>query len=285
MAGSFHDKITLGRSGLRVSRLGIGASYGVGAADIEWAAERGINFFYWGAVRRPSFGQGVRAVARKDREGTVVVVQTYTRVGLLMRPSVERALRALGIEYADLLLLGFWSAPPPRRIVDAALALKESGKVREIMISCHNRPTFAALIRDPSYGALMVRYNAAHPGAAEEVFPRLDEGGLPRPGVVAFTATRWGTLLDRRAVPAEEPLPRGSDCYRFALSHPDVHTTLCGPKDRAELSEALEALDRGPLSEDELAWMTRVGKGVRTAAKERPRGFIQRLNGWFGGGD
>src|SRR5262245_34293389 len=103
--GSFHDKITLGRSGLRVSRLGIGASYGVDAADIEWAAERGINYFYWGAVRRPAFGRGLRAVARKDREGTVVVVQTYTRVGLLMRPSVESALRSLGIEYADLLLL------------------------------------------------------------------------------------------------------------------------------------------------------------------------------------
>src|SRR5262249_34872392 len=158
----------------------------------------------------------------------------------------------LDIEYADLLLLGYWSAPPPRRIVDAALALKESGKVRAIMISCHNRPTFASLAGDPAYGALMVRYNAAHPGAAEAVFPRLEEGGHPRPGVVAFTATRWGALLDRRMVPEEEPAPRGADCYRFALSHPDVDMTLCGPKDRSELSEALLALERGPMSEDEL---------------------------------
>src|SRR5678816_75154 len=109
-----------------------------------------------------------------------------------------------------------------------------------------------------------------------------DRGGLPRPGIVAFTATRWGSLVDPRAVPEGEPRPRGSDCYRFALSHPDVDMTLCGPKNRAELSEALLALDRGPMSDDELAWMRRVGKSVRAAAKERPRGLIQRLNGWFG---
>ena len=78
MTRPVEEQVTLGRSGLRVSRIGLGASYGVGEADIEWAAERGVNFFYWGAVRRPGFGRGVRAVARRRREDAVIVVQTYT---------------------------------------------------------------------------------------------------------------------------------------------------------------------------------------------------------------
>jgi aryl-alcohol dehydrogenase-like predicted oxidoreductase len=136
------------------------------------------------------------------------------------------------------------------------------------------------MIRDPAFDAIMVRYNAAHPGAEREVFPHLDAGGA-RPGVVAFTATRWGTLLDPRLTPAGDATPRASDCYRFSLSHPDVDLTLAGPKDRAQLDEALAALERGPMSAEEMAWMKRVGVAVRDATmKPAPR----RLFGRFAGG-
>jgi aryl-alcohol dehydrogenase-like predicted oxidoreductase len=286
MARSFTDRVTLGRSGLRVSRLGIGSTYGLEAADVEWAAERGINYFYWGAVRRPSFGRGLREIARRRRDETVIVLHSFARLAFALRPSVEIALRRLALDHADILVVAWWNQPPPASVVDAALALREAGKVRAIMISCHDRATFAHLIRDPTYGAIMVRYNAAHPGAEQDVFPHLDGGQLARPGVVAFTATRWGTLLDRRVVPAGEPLPRASDCYRFAIGNSDVDVTLCGPKNRAELAEALSALERGPLSEDELAWMRRVGKAVRDTASTRPPTLLQVVDGWgaIGGG-
>jgi aryl-alcohol dehydrogenase-like predicted oxidoreductase len=146
------------------------------------------------------------------------------------------------------------------------------------MISSHHRPTFEALAKDPACDAIMVRYNAAHPGAETEVFPRL--GAAPRPGVVAYTATRWGKLLDCSLVPAGDPPARGSDCYRFCLSHPDVDAVLCGPRDRAELDEALAALDRGPMSADELAWMRRIGRAVHEAPAHRripsPRELLGR---------
>jgi aryl-alcohol dehydrogenase-like predicted oxidoreductase len=192
----------------------------------------------------------------------VVVVQTYTRLAWMMRGSLERALRKLGTEYADLLLLGWWQAPPPPRILDAALELKAAGKARHILISCHHRPTFPALAANPALGAVMVRYNAAHPGAEREVFPLLGE---PKPGVVAYTATRWGALLDPRFTPAGDATPRASDCYRFALTHPMVDVCLAAPRSAQELEEALSALDRGPMTDDELAWMKRVGQGVRGA--------------------
>ena len=180
-----------------------------------------------------------------------------------MRSSLERALKQLGTDYTDLLLLGWWNVPPPRRIVDAAVALRESGLARHVMISCHHRPTFEQYIRDPAYDAIMVRYNAAHTGAEREVFPHLE---VRKPGVVAYTATRWGGLLDRKYIPDGENVPRASDCYRFALSSPHVDVVLCGPRDGQDLDEAMSALDRGPLDADEMAWMRRVGAVVRERA-------------------
>lgn len=256
------EKVELGNTGLEVSRLGIGSSYGVGGRDIEYAFERGINYFYWGSSRRPSFGRGVKRLARRHRESMCVVIQSYARVAAVVRPSLEIGLRRLGIDHADILLLGWWNKPPPQKLLDAAVALREQGKVKAIQISCHNRKTFELYLRDPAYDAIMVRYNAAHPGAETEVFPHVQSTG-----VVAYTATRWGDLLDPRKVGDAGPVPRASDCYRFALSHPAVDVCLTGPANRAELEEALRALDRGPMDADELAWMKSVGVVVRERAK------------------
>jgi aryl-alcohol dehydrogenase-like predicted oxidoreductase len=265
------EKTALGRSGLRVGRIGVGTSNGLTARDIEECVERGINYFYWGSIRNEPFGRAVREVAARRRDEMTIVVQSYTRAAFYMRHSVECALRDLGIHHCDLLLLGMWNETPPRRILDAALDLRRAGKTKHIMISCHQRATFEKFITDPTYAAIMVRYNAAHPGAEKEVFPHLaprEKGPAERPGVVAYTATRWGGLLNPKLLPKDEPAPRGSDCYRFALSHPDVDVVLCGPKDRSQLDEALTALDRGPMTPDELAWMKRVGKVVRAASPQ-----------------
>ena len=260
------EKVTLGSTKLKVSPLGIGSSYGIAGRDVEAAFERGINYLYWGSFRGSDFGQAIRNIAAKKREKLVVVVQTYTRIGMLMEPSLNSALRKLKIDYTDLLLLGWWNDLPPKRILDAALALKESGKARHIMVSCHNRPTFQRFIEDPNYGAIMVRYNAAHTGAETEVFPYLK--AKKRPGVVAYTATRWGGLVNPNNIPAGEPVPHGSDCYRFVLSNPAVNMSLIGPKNREELDEAMAALDRGPMDEDELEWMRRVGRAVRSGSPQ-----------------
>jgi aryl-alcohol dehydrogenase-like predicted oxidoreductase len=258
------NKVELGRTGLRCSALGLGSSFGVGEHDLERAFERGVNYFYWGSIRKSWFGRGVKRLARGRREEMVIAVQSYTRVAALLRPSVERALRSLAIDYADLLILGWWNAPPPPRILEAVERLRERGKIRHLLVSCHHRPAFAEHARRPAVGALMVRYNAAHPGAEDEVFPQLGERP---PGVVAYTATRWGDLLQPRLMPEGEATPRASDCYRFALAHPAVDVCLAGPADSAQLDEAMAALDRGPMREDELAWMRRVGVHVRKHAR------------------
>jgi aryl-alcohol dehydrogenase-like predicted oxidoreductase len=258
------DRVELGSSGLRCSRIGLGSSYGLGERGVERAFDAGINYFYWGSYRRGGFGRGVRNLAQHARDELVIVVQSYTRAAWMMAPSLDRALKKLRIDRVDLLLLGMWNSPPPARIVDAARALVDRGKARAIQISCHARPTFERYLADPAYDSIMVRYNAAHPGAEEEVFPHVGpraDGG--RAGVVSYTTTSWGRLLNKRRQPLDEPAPRGSDCYRFALTRPEVDLCLAGPANAGQLDEALATFERGPMDEGELAWMKRVGAVTR----------------------
>ncbi len=145
------------------------------------------------------------------------------------------------------------------------------------MVSSHWRPTLVDLGADPRVDALMIRYNAAHPGAETEVFPSLTANGIRRVGIASYTATRWGYLLDEKKMPPGEKTPRASDCYRFVLSNPHVDVCSIGPSNGAELDEALETTERGPMSPDEIAWMKRVGAFVRDQSKSAPRGVASRI--------
>jgi aryl-alcohol dehydrogenase-like predicted oxidoreductase len=261
----FRTLVPLGQTGLQVSRLGIGSSFTGDPAFIEEAVEQGVNYLYWGSIRRPAFGRAIRNVARRNREAVVLTVQSYTRVAALLAPSIDIALLRAGIEYFDFLLLGMWNKPPGQELLDAAQRLVEKGKVRHLMLSTHNRPSLQEHFRQYSakespFDVFMLRYNAANRGAEDDVFPHLPDS--PNPGIVAYTATRWGHLLDPKKMPAGEQTPPARDCYRFALSNSAVSMVLCGPANREQMQEALRALEAGPLDADEMARMRHIGDHI-----------------------
>ena len=47
-----HKFRILGRTGLEVGRLGVACSYGAPTAAFEEAFEQGVNYFYWGSMRK-----------------------------------------------------------------------------------------------------------------------------------------------------------------------------------------------------------------------------------------
>jgi aryl-alcohol dehydrogenase-like predicted oxidoreductase len=251
------ERRILGRTGLEAGRLGMAASYGIPAAAVERSFERGVNYLYWGSFRRGPFGQALRNL-KAQRERMVLVLQSYSRMAALMAPSVEMALRRLRFDYADVLLLGLWGAKPPARILEASRRLKERGLIRHIAISTHHRPLVSELAADPTFGIVHLRYNAVHKGAEREVFPLLAGNGT-NPGLVAFTATSWRQLLDAKRMPPGERVPSAADCYRFVLSNAAVDVCMTGPSNEAQADEALRAIELGPMNEEELAWMRRVG--------------------------
>jgi aryl-alcohol dehydrogenase-like predicted oxidoreductase len=253
------DRAALGRTGVEVSRLGLGSSYGAPASTVEKAFEHGVNYFYWGSLRRGRFGDGLRALA-PQRDRFLLVTQSYSRMASLVGPSLERALRSLHFDHTDVLLLGLWNDVPPPRILDACQKLRDRGLVRYLAVSTHNRPLIAGLGTDPRFDIFHVRYNAVHRGAEREVFAQLPAQNPP--GLVSFTATSWRQLLDPKRVPPGERVPTAADCYRFVLTQPAVNVCMTGPANPAQFEDALEAMRRGPMTEDELAWMRRVGDAI-----------------------
>ena len=260
------ERATLGRTGLKVSRLGLASGYGISSKAVERAyGEFGVNYFYWGSRRTAAMADALRRLSRFDREGLVIALQTYDHLGLFMSLSVERGLKALGIGYADVLILGWFNRRPAGRVLDAALDLQRRGLVRFLALSGHNRKLFGELAGDPSspFDVFMLRYSAAHRGAEAEIFPRLPAAREDSPGITVYTATRWGRLLDPRKVPPGNRPLTAAECYRFVLSHPRVDLSMTGPRTEEEMEEGLRALEQGPLTAEELERARRIGDHVR----------------------
>jgi len=251
----------LGKTGLRVGPLGVASSFGAPAAAFEEAFERGCNYFYWGSMRKPGMREAIRNLCSQGkRDRLILALQSYSRSAALMEVFFKRGLAAAGVDHADVLLLGLHNKKPSPRVMERALELRQKGLCRFVGVSGHKRELFPRLARDNVFDLFHIRYNAAHRGAEKEIFPNLPADD--RPGVVAFTATRWAQLINPKKTPPGETPPSASDCYRFVLSNPAVDVCICGPKDMSQMREALRTLDLGTLSPEEMGRMRRIGDYV-----------------------
>jgi predicted aldo/keto reductase-like oxidoreductase len=260
----FHEKRLLGRTGLKTGRLGISSSFGAPAPAYEEAFARGCNYFTWGTFikgRSSPMAAAIKNICRQGkRDELVLAMLSYAHQNTLTGFFLERGLKKLGIDFADILILGYFSNQPPQRLVDGARKLKERGLVRYVGITSHNRNLFPLLAREGVFDLFHVRYSAAHPGAEQDVFPLLP--GDNRPGIVTFTATAWGKLFKEEKMPAGEKPLSPAECYRFVLSSPDVDVCMMGAKDITEMRENLRVLDQPPLNGEEMQRVRKIGAYV-----------------------
>ena len=166
---------TLGRTGLRVGRFGISSGYGADAATFEEAFERGCTYFTWGTFikgRSRPFRKAFRSlVARGHRSDLVLGLLTYAHWAPLTEWGLRRGLKALGTDYVDVLLLGYYAKVPPPKILEGARKLQRLGMVRFLGLTSHHRSVFEAMEKAGGVDVVHVRYNAAHRGAEEDAFP------------------------------------------------------------------------------------------------------------------
>lgn len=259
----------------QVFRMGIAGNYGLESVDIEWAADQGANYWLWGASFK-KVTEGIKTIIRADREKHVVALLGWGYFGWQVRKGVEKALRQLGTDYLDVFKLGWLGRTSIYRkgIIETCLMLKQEGKIKAIGTSIHNRKRAGMLARDSEIDVFMIRYNAKHPGAEQDLFPHLS---TRNPAVVSYTALAWGQLIRPMKKLDLPPWPGKDDiavppltprlCYRFVLSSPYVHVVLTGPKNREQLRENLMAMQQGFLSPEEREWIRRYGIAVRSRKK------------------
>ncbi len=136
-------------------------------------------------------------------------------------------------------------------------------------MTTHQRTLAAKWAQTGLVDLLMVRYNAAHRGAEEDVFPASTKMGVP---VVAFTFQRWGKLSEPTlSDPPGFTPPPPREWYRFVLAHPAVAVALMAPGDGAELAANLALVDdwRRP-DENDMENLRAHGQRVREHARLFP---------------
>jgi aryl-alcohol dehydrogenase-like predicted oxidoreductase len=261
---------TLGTLGTEVCRLGLSASYRPGKRTIHRALDAGINYFFCFGIDSQMI-RTLREVLPRERERFVVAAGAYNYIWghQNMKNALEKRLRQLRTDYIDLFhFLGVARGDQfNSQVRDELAALRADSRVRGISISTHDRKLAGQLAAEGALDGMMIRYNAAHRGAEQEIFPHL---AAHDPAIISFTATRWRYLLRRpRVWPKDRPVPTAAMCYRFVLSNPNVDVCLTAPSNLRQFDENIKALEQGPLTGDEMCFMREFGD------------VVHRRAGWF----
>lgn len=235
------------RAPLTDCRLGLATrgSNHLTTADIWHALDQGIQFLNWCGT--PDALSQVIAELGPHRQQVKICTQFEARTARDAQTELRHILQELRLDRIDVLTfyyveeLAEWQEiSGPGGALEYCRAAQRSGEVGLLGLTSHQRPLAAQAARSGLLDLLMIRYNAAHRGAEQEVFPVTDALGLP---VVAFTCLRWGALLE--STPADPPgfiVPRAPSWYRFVLQSPSVAVALMAPDNRAELDEDLSVL-------------------------------------------
>ncbi len=249
-----------------VLRLGFAATYRPGRETIYEAIDEGINYFFCYGFDSQLIN-ALRDMFPRERERFVVATGAYNlMIGHFdIRKTLEKRLRQLGTDYIDVFQFLGVAKPKhlPRRVIEELVRLREEGKVRVIGMSCHDRKFAGQIAAEGTLDMLMVRYNAAHRRAEQEIFPQLE---AHHPFLVSYTATRWTRLVRRpRGYPKGERVPDAGLCYRFVLTNRNVDVCLMAPSNLEQFKTNLAAVRQGPLAEDDLTFMRRFGDVVHAS--------------------
>jgi aryl-alcohol dehydrogenase-like predicted oxidoreductase len=282
----------LGRTGLMVSPLGIGAGSGIDSEDLHYAFSRGVNYFFYSSdLHQFSYRHSAKALRELCNSGSSVrdkvVLSTVTYINnpdKIMAVLVDQ-FNELGVDYidvfhwgwvterddmADLLELGraMQDISPLTQFFREQVLVMEAvnqdlvrrGLVRYVGASFHSR----SLAREwmNQLDVVMLRYNLGHLGVERGIFPFLTGNKTLDPGLVAFNVAHEGKRLisnPPQNYPANLYVPTIPDCYRFTLSNPYVDLVLAGLRNRREVDEALAALEKGPLSQEECQYFREYG--------------------------
>jgi aryl-alcohol dehydrogenase-like predicted oxidoreductase len=238
--------------GIPASSLGLAAHPDQNPQCIRRAVESGINFFFFYSPGQKLFVEGLKPLLRVRRDEMILASGSGSRKNNGLRAARRKILSAVGTETIDIFFAEYINPSDNADVIfgkagvlDELQQWKADGWIRYVGATAHDRKLAQKLTKDVRVDVLMHRYNMAHRKAARDVFPSAIDSQTP---IIAFTATRWGTLLEPHPQWPGEP-PTAADCYRYCLAHPAIHLVLTAPKSIEELDENVRVLKSPPMSD------------------------------------
>jgi aryl-alcohol dehydrogenase-like predicted oxidoreductase len=230
------------------------------------AFDGGINLFFFYGPGHASFVKQLALLTAKNRDEVIIATGSGARKEKSLLAARRKVQAVLDTGVIDVFFAEYISRNDDLELIfggggvlDQLQDWKASGWVRYAGVTTHDRELARRLAEDSRVDVLMHRFNMAHRKASREVFPTAIRTRTP---VVAFTATRWGTLLKPQVDWPDKP-PIAADCYRYCLSQQAVHVVLSAPRSLGELDGNLQVLRLPPMSGRECAKWERYGDLVQ----------------------
>jgi len=235
-------KITLGRTGLKVSRVGMGGipitrpQGDEAVKTIQRAHNLGINFFDTATgYGRGSSEKRIGAALKDHRNNVIIATKTASMDENGASRDLKRSLRQLDTSYIDLWQLGnvtTYTKYKRMQQFDGALksaekALRE-GKVRHIGISTHNLTIAIEAVSSGIFETIQFPFNLIADEAARELIPLAKEHDV---GFIASKPFAAGNIEDANLA------------IKFLLQFDDVVPDI-GIETIAELEENINIVNR-----------------------------------------
>ncbi len=207
------EKITLGKTGLSVSKAGFGVltigetqlnlSVEEGSELLSYAVSKGINFFDTAEYYHT---YSYMAKAFRNNNDLVIASKSMANTEEWMRQSVEDARKALNRDIIDIFMLhevrGIWDLSWRRPALEALLSLREEGIIKAIGISTHHVDVCEAISSIPeidiafpliNFRGLGIRKGDDF-GTAEEMAAAIAKCSKAGKGVLGMKAFGGGNL-------------------------------------------------------------------------------------------
>lgn len=248
------DYVTLGKTGLKISRMGFGGIPiqridAQGTKElIHKMADAGVNYIDTArgyTVSEEYLGYALEGV----REKFVLATKSMARTKEAMTADIEKSLGNLRTEYIDLYQVHNPSMEQLEQVMNeggALEALKEAqaaGKIRHIGLTAHSVAVFERALELDWVETIMFPYNIVE-SQGEELIARCKEKNI---GFIAMKPLAGGAIEN------------ASLAIRYICANDNVTVVIPGMAEEKELEQNLRAcLDESPLSEEEQKEIARI---------------------------
>jgi uncharacterized protein len=186
------EKIRLGKTGLKVTRLGFGGIpiQRLNEADslkvLRRCLDFGINYFDTANFYTTSEERIGKAI-KGHRHEVIIATKTGGRTPEDIRSHLDLSLKRLDTDYIDLYQFhGTSDLPSLQNILDPGSGMykvfedaKKAGKIRHIGITSHQMDTAKAAVKSGRFETMMFPFNFITSEPAEELLPLCRQSDVP----------------------------------------------------------------------------------------------------------
>ena len=261
------EYVMLGKTGLRISRMGFGGipiqktDAQVTRALMEELVAHGVNYIDTArgyTVSEAYLGEALCGL----RDRFVLATKSMARTKEAMARDIETSLANLRTDHIDLYqvhnpsLKELEQVCAPGGALEALLEAKAAGRIGHIGVTAHMAAVFERALTLPWVETVMFPYNIVET-QGEALMKRAHEQGV---GFICMKPLAGGALEDAALA------------MRFIAQNPDVSVVIPGMCDVREVRQNIDAFENtAPLTQEELAQ-------IETIRKELGTQFCRRCN-------